>query len=78
MRTKLNSRINKLWLRKGGITGLLDHSKYAVLAFTALWMSFRFREVSLQFLALAVILGMKWVFGSQKQIIQIFMQDEGR
>jgi uncharacterized ion transporter superfamily protein YfcC len=78
MYTKLNSRIKKLRLRKGRIIGLLIYSKYAVLAFTALWLSFRFREASLQFLALAVILGMKWVFGSQKQIIQIFMQDEGR
>jgi hypothetical protein len=78
MHTKLNNRIKKLRLRKGVITGLLAYSKYAVLSFTALWLSFRFREVSLQFLALAVILGMKWVFGSQKQIIQIFMQDEGR
>jgi hypothetical protein len=76
MRTKLNSRINKLWLRKGVITGLLAYSKYAVLSFTALWLSFRFREASLQFLTLSVILGLKWVFESQKQIIQIFMQDE--
>jgi hypothetical protein len=76
MYTKLNSRIKKLRLRKGRITGLLIYSKYIVLAFAALWLSFRFREASLQFLALALILGLKWVFESQRQIIQIFMQEE--
>lgn len=76
MHTKLNNRIKKLRLRRGVIIGLLDHSKYAVLAFTALWMSVRFNEGSRQFLALAVILGLKWAFESQRQIIQIFMQDE--
>ena len=76
MNSKLGNRIKKLQLRRRMITGLLDHSKYAVLAFTALWMSARFNDYSTQFLALAVIFGMKWIFESQKQIIQIFMQDE--
>jgi len=39
-------------------------------------MSARFNDYSTQFIALSVILGLKWVFESQKQIIQIFMQDE--
>jgi len=76
MNSKLENRIKKLRLRREVITGLLNYSKYAVLAFTALWMSFRFREAILQFLVLAVILGLKWVFESQRQIIQIFMQEE--
>jgi len=76
MQSKLENRIKKSRVRKGVITGLLDHSKYAVLAFAALWMSARFNEGSRQFLVLAVIFGLKWVFESQRQIIQIFMQDE--
>ena len=76
MRTELNNRIKKLRLKKKTIKGPLSPIKYAVLALTALWMSARFDEVSRQFLVLALIFGLKWLFESQKQIIQIFMQEE--
>lgn len=75
MHSKLENRIKKSRVKKEVVTGLITHSKYAVLAFAALWMSARFNEGSRQFLVLAVIFGLKWVFESQRQIIQIFMQD---
>lgn len=76
MQTKTGSRIRKSRLGKEAITGLFHHSRYAVLAFVALWMSLRFTEASLQFLALSVIFGLKWASESTKHTIQIFMQDE--
>jgi len=77
MQSKLKNRIKDPGLRKETIVGLLDYSKYVILAFVALWASARFADYSTQFLALAVILGLKWVFESQKQVIQIFTQERG-
>ena len=56
---------------------ILDKSGYMILSFVALWASARFTEWSIQFIALAVILGLKWVFTDQKQIIQIFSKERG-
>ena len=77
MQTKTASRIRKSQLGKEAITGLFNHSRYAVLAFAALWMSARLEEASLQFLALSVIFGLKWACESTKHTIQIFLQEKG-
>jgi len=72
MQSKLKNRLNETHARKEIISGVLNHSRYMILAFVALWASAICCDFSLQFLALAVILGLKWVFESQKQVIQIF------
>jgi len=56
---------------------LLDKSGYAILAFIALWASAVLSTFSVQFIALSVIFGLKWVFGSQKTTIQILMSEKG-
>ena len=76
MSARLKNRIRNLEVKRDIAVRILDKSGYMILAFIALWASARFYELSNQFLALAVILGLKWVFDSQKQIIQIFTQDE--
>ena len=76
MRTELNNRIKKLRLRKEGITELIIHSKYAVLAFASLWLSVIFTKGSNQFIAMAVIFGLRWAFEGLKQTVQIFMQEK--
>lgn len=77
MQTKTASRIRKFRLGKEEITELFHHSRYAVLAFAVLWMSLRFTEASLQFLALSVIFGLKWASESTRHTIQIFMDERG-
>lgn len=77
MQNRLKNRVKESVVRKEAITGVLDQSKYMILAFIALWASARFADYSMQFLVLAVILGLKWVFESQKQVIQIFTQERG-
>jgi len=74
MQSKLKNRINESRVRKEIIAGVLNHSKYMILAFVALWASAIYSDFSMQFLTLAVILGLKWVFESQKQVIQIYTQ----
>ena len=74
MQSKLKNRINESRIRKEVIVGVFNHSKYMILAFIALWVSAVCSDFSMQFLTLAVILGLKWVFGSQKQVIQIYTQ----
>ena len=77
MPSKLSYRIERTRAKKKTISGLFNQSKYAVLTLMALWMSARFGGMCNQFLALAVILGLKWVFPGQKQVIQIFTQERG-
>ena len=77
MRSKLSGGIKEARLKKKAAEGLFERFKYAVLALIALWMSARFGEMSKQFLVLAVILGLKWVFSDQKQVIQIFTREGG-
>jgi type IV secretory pathway VirB2 component (pilin) len=77
MRSKLSDRIKEARLKKKVIGELLGRFKYAVLALTALWMSAWFGGACNQFLVLSIILGLKWVFPGQKQIIQIFTQEGG-
>jgi hypothetical protein len=77
MQSNLKNRIGYRKLEANAFAGLLDYAKYLILAFVSLWASARFADFSMQFLALAVILGLKWVFESQKQVIQIFTQERG-
>jgi len=77
MQSNLKNRIGYRKLQANAMAGLFDYAKYLILAFVALWASARFAEFSMQFLTLAVILGLKWVFESQKQVIQIFTQERG-
>jgi hypothetical protein len=76
MQSRLKGRLSEPRIGKKVIGGALNQAKYMFLAFIALWASARFSDYSMQFLALGLILGLKWVLGSQKQITQIFMQDE--
>ena len=73
---RLKNRVRGLDLKRTIAIQILDKSGYMILSFIALWASARFAEFAMQFLALSIILGLKWVFDSKKQIIQIFMQDE--
>ena len=77
MRNRLSGKIKESRLRKEAIEGLFGRFKYAALTLIALWMSIRFGDMCKQFLVLAVILGLKWVFTGRKQPIQIFMPEEG-
>ncbi|MFA5143743.1 MAG: hypothetical protein WC522_06220 [Candidatus Omnitrophota bacterium] len=75
MRSKLSDRIKETRLKKKAIGELFGRFKYAALALTALWMSAWFGRMCNQLLVLAIILGLKWVFPGQKQLIQIFTQE---
>jgi hypothetical protein len=77
MQSKLKNRIKSLEPKRNMAIQILDKSGYMILSFVALWASARFTEWSIQFIALAVILGLKWVFTDQKQIIQIFSKERG-
>lgn len=73
----MKNRISEQRIKKEIIAGALNHSKYMILAFVALWASAICSDFNMQFLALAVILGLKWVFESQKQVIQIYTYERG-
>ena len=75
MNTRLNSRIKGKVPEKSTVARLLDEAGYMLLSFAALWASVRFSYFTGQFLALAVILGLKWVFGKRVQVIQIFYSE---
>ena len=77
MQSELKNRIKSLEPKRNMAIQILDKSGYMILSFIALWASARFTEWSIQFIALAVILGLKWVFTDQKQIIQIFSKERG-
>ena len=77
MQSKLKNRIKSLEPKRNITIQILDKSGYMILSFVALWASARFTEWSIQFIALAVILGLKWVFTDQKQVIQIFSKERG-
>ena len=77
MQSKLKNRIKGLEPKRSMAIQILYKSGYMILSFVALWASARFTEWSIQFIALAVILGLKWVFTDQKQIIQIFSKERG-
>ena len=77
MNARLKNRVRGLDLKRNIAAQILDKSGYMILAFVALWASARFAEFTMQFLALSIILGLKWVFDSNKQVIQIFTQERG-
>ena len=68
MKAKLKNRITGRALKKSVVVRLIDEAGYMILSFVALWASDRFSDFRGQFLALAVILGLKWVFGNRVQI----------
>ena len=72
MNAKLRNRIKGGALKRSLAVRLLDEAGYMLLSFVALWASARFSDFTGQFLTLAVILGLKWVFGHRTQVIQIF------
>ena len=72
MNARLKNRVRGLDLKRNIAVQILDKSGYMILSFVALWASARFSDFSNQFLALAVILGLKWVFDTQKTSIQIY------
>ena len=77
MNARLKNRVRGLDLKRNIAVQILDKSGYMILSFVALWASARFAEFTMQVLALSVILGLKWVFDSNKQVIQIFTQERG-
>lgn len=77
MQSRLKNRIRGFESKSSIAVQILDKSGYMILAFIALWASARFSDFELQFLALSVILGLKWVFDSNKQVIRIFMNEGG-
>jgi len=74
---RLKNRVRGLDLKRNIAVQILDKAGYMILSFVALWASARFAEFMMQFLALSIILGLKWVFDSNKQVIQIFTQEGG-
>ena len=75
MNAKLKNRIKDRTLKRSAAVRLLDEAGYVILSFVALWASVRFSCFTGQFLALSVILGLKWVFGNRTQVIQIFYSE---
>lgn len=76
MNIKSKNRISRLIVKKHGVAGLFVQSKYVVLAFASLWLSTIFTRGSNQFIALAVIFGLRWTFEGLKQTVQIFLQEK--
>ena len=77
MQSKLKTRVKDLESRRNIVIQILDKSGYMILALIALWASARFAEFTTQFIALSIILGLKWIFGDRKRVIQIFTQEGG-
>jgi len=75
--TRLKNRLRSYQAKRNLAVELIDKSGYAILAFIALWASAMLTSFSVQFLCLSMLLGLKWVFGSQKQVIQILMSEKG-
>ena len=76
MDAKVTNRIKNQISRRKILLALLDKSGYLILTFMALWISAMLSDYSEQFLTLAGILGMKWVWGSQSQVLHIFTHNE--
>lgn len=62
--------------RKRVIAQVLDQAGYLILTIIALVVSAVTAEWTEQFLAVAIILGLKWICGNQIQVIQIFTHSE--
>lgn len=77
MNTRLKNKIRNSESKRNIAIQLLDKSGYMILAFITLGASAITTEWSMQFIVLALIFGLKWVFTGQKQIIQIFTQEGG-
>ena len=77
MSTRLKNRVRSYQAKRNVAAELLDKSGYAILAFIALWASAVLSTFSVQFIALSMLLGLKWVFDTQKTTIQILMSEKG-
>lgn len=73
---KLRNRLKDRALERTIIARLLDEAGYVILSFVALWASARFSCFTAQFLALSIILGLKWALGNRTQVIQIFHSEK--
>ena len=70
MRTRLG---NSIRAPKGKLMyHIFSDLSYVFLSFMALFLSAVFHDFMWQFMTLAFILGLKWVFGNRTQVIQIF------
>ena len=76
MDAKVTNRIKNQISKRRILLALLDKSGYLILTFMALLISTMLSDYTEQFLTLAGILGMKWVWGSQAQVLHIFTHDE--
>ena len=76
MDAKVTNRIKGHLSKRKILLALLDKSGYLILTFMALLISAMLSDYTEQFLTLAGILGMKWVWGSQPQVMHIFTHDE--
>ena len=73
MRIKLENRIRAS--RRRLIYRLFSDLGYILLSFMALFLSAAFHDFMWQFMTLALILGLKWIFGNRTQVIQIFSSE---
>ena len=72
MNSLLRNRTLAWTNRNTKITRFLREVVYMLSAITLIVASAVFSEISQQLLALSLILGFKWVWVSQNQVIQIF------
>ena len=73
MRIKLENRIRAS--RRRLIYRIFSELGYVFLSFTALFLSAVFNGFMWQFMTLALMLGLKWIFGNRTQVIQIFSSE---
>ena len=55
----------------------MGEMKYMISSFIAVAASARFTTYSMQLLTLSLILGGRWIFEGQKQVVQIFTAYKG-
>jgi len=71
------NRTSGLVIKRQKVVESFIQSRYVVLAFIWLLLSVMITKVSNQFIALAVIFGLKWAFAGPMQVIQVFTKERG-
>lgn len=71
MRTELRNAIKGGILKSSIPAQLCVETGYMILSFGALWASAIFNRFTAQFLVMSLILGLKWIFKNNSQIIRI-------
>lgn len=71
------NRIMHQMPRRSLLGYIVDAAGYEFLAIVSLWASVRFSDWSEQFIALAIILGWKWICGNQPNVVQIINYGRG-